>query len=147
MKTILKVSMVVSLMIFGGTVAQANMSSAKVQKQGEFSHILEAKDLVQVASKLEKSKQNKALSLLKQAKKALSEAPASAESRELHKEISAIEQAIKTQKNTDQMYAKTIVKFDAYINKVKQWGYEIRAHDEEAADREKFKEESKANAF
>ena len=139
--------MVVSLMIFSASIAQASNTSVKVQKKGEFTHILEAKDLVQVASKLEKSKQQKALALLKQAKNALSSAPASAEKKELQKEISAIEQAIKTQKNTDDMYSRTIFKFDAYINRIKQWGYEIRAHEEEAADIEKFKEESKANAF
>ena len=142
--------MVLSLMLFGASYAEAssaNTQSVKVEQKGEFSHIFEAKDLVQVASKLENSKQKKALSLLAQAKAELKKAPASAESKALNKEIVAIEHAIKNKQDTSEMYARTIVKFNAYINRVKNWGYEIRAHEEEASDREKFKEEEKANAF
>jgi len=150
MKQIIKISVVVSLLIFGGSVLEAssaNTNSHKVVQKGEFSNILHAKDLVQVASKLENRNTAKALDLLHQAKASLQKAPASAEKQELNSEISALEDAIKSKKNTDAMYSRTITKFDAYINRVKQWGYEIRAHDEEAADIEKFKEESKANAY
>jgi len=148
MKQIIKISMAASLLIFGVSTLEASSSTShKVVQKGEFSNILHAKDLVQVASKLENSKSSKALELLNQAKASLEKAPESTQKQDLESEITNLQNAIKSKKDTDGMYSRTITKFDAYINKVKQWGYEIRAHEEEAADIEKFKEESKANAF
>ncbi len=149
MKKILKVSALVSLMLFGSMplLANSSNSSKSVQQQSHFKPILEAVDLVQVASKLDKSSQKKALSLLHKAKMELQKAPASAESKELKTKIAAIEKAIKNNEATDKLYADTIFKFDAYINKVKQWGYEIRAHDEEMTDIKKFKTEEKSDVY
>ncbi len=149
MKKILKVSAFVSLMLFGSIPLLANSSntSKSVQQQSHFKPILEAADLVQVASKLDKSNQKKALSLLDKAKVELQKASVSTESKELKIKIAAIEKAIKNNKVTGKLYTDTIFKFDAYINKVKQWGYEIRAHDEEATDIKNFKSKEKSNAY
>lgn len=148
MKKILKVSALVSLMMLGSVPLLASPSGAKnVQEQSHFKPILEAKDLVQVASKLDASKPQKALSLLAKAKKVLQAAPATSESKELHMQIAAIEKAIKNNEATDKLYADTIYKFNAYINKVKKWGYEIRAHEEEMKDIQRFKTEEKSNVY
>jgi len=150
MKGILKISVVLSLMLFGGSLAEAsslNSNSKNVQQQKHFKPVLEAEDLVQVAAKLDKSKQQRALSLLAKAKVALQKSPASAETKELKMKIGAIEKAIKSSKGTDKLYSDVIGKFDAYINKIKQWGYEIRAHDEELMDVKKFKTEEKGDVF
>ena len=149
MKKILKVSALVSLMLFGSLPLLANSSNSNksVQQQSHFKPILEAEDLVQVASRLDKSSQKKALSLLDKAQIELQKALASAESKELKTKIAAIERAIKNNEATDKLYADTIFKFDAYINKIKQWGYEIRAHDEEATDIKKYKTEEKSDVF
>ncbi len=149
MKKILKVSALVSLMLFGSLPLLANSSNSNksVQQESHFKPILEAEDLVQVASRLDKSSQKKALSLLDKAQIELQKALASAESKELKTKIAAIERAIKNNEATDKLYADTIFKFDAYINKIKQWGYEIRAHDEEATDIKKYKTEEKSDVF
>ena len=149
MKKILKVSALVSLMLFGSLplLANSSNSSKSVQQESHFKPILEAEDLVQVASRLDKSSQKKALSLLDKAQIELQKALASAESKELKTKIAAIERAIKNNEATDKLYADTIFKFDAYINKIKQWGYEIRAHDEEATDIKKYKTEEKSDVF
>ena len=149
MKEILKVSAVVSLMLFGSLplLANSSNSSKSVQQQSHFKPVLEAEDLVQVASKLDMSHHVKALSLLEKAKVELQNASVSPETKELKIKISAIEKAIKNNEATDKLYRDTISKFDAYINKVKQWGYEIRAHDEEAADIKKFKTDEKSDVY
>ncbi len=149
MKKILKVSALVSLMLFGSLplLANSSNSSKSVQQQSHFKPILEAEDLVQVASRLDKSSQKKALSLLDKAQIELQKAPASAESKELKTKIAAIERAIKNNEATDKLYADTIFKFDAYINKIKQWGYEIRAHDEEVTDIKNFKFKEKSDVY
>jgi len=149
MKNILKISVVLSLMLLGGSALEANSShsSSKNVAQQHFKPILEAEDLVQVASKLDKSKKQKSLALLAKAQRALKKAPVTAESKELKTKITAIEHAIKSNKGTDKLYADAIGKFDAYVNKVKQWGYEIRAHDEELTDIKKFKMEEKSDVY
>ncbi|WP_297433268.1 hypothetical protein [Sulfurimonas sp.] len=149
MKKILKISAVVSLMLFGSLplLANSSNSSKSVQQQSHFKPVLEAEDLVQVASKLDKSNHVKALSLLDKAESALQKASVSPETKELKTKISAIEKAIKNNEATDKLYSDTIFKFDAYINKIKQWGYEIRAHDEEMTDIQKFKTEEKGDVY
>jgi len=149
MKKILKVSAVVSLMLFGSLplLANSSNSSKSVPQQSHFKPVLEAEDLVQVASKLDKSHHAKALSLLDKAKVELQKASVSPETKELKTKISAIEKAIKNNEATDKLYSDTIFKFDAYINKIKQWGYEIRAHDEEATDVKNFKFKEKSDVF
>jgi len=149
MKKILKVSALVSLMLFGSLplLANSSNSSKSVQQQSHFKPILEAEDLVQVASKLDKSRQKKALSLLDKAQMELRKAPVSTETKELKTKIAGIEKAIKNNEATDKLYSDVIFKFDAYINKIKQWGYEIRAHDEEATDIKNFKVKEKSDVF
>jgi hypothetical protein len=149
MKKILKISVVLSLMLFGGSLLEASSvnSSKSIQHQGHFKSILEAEDFVQVAAKLDKTKTQRALALLSKAKVALQKAPVSTETKELNMRIGTIEKAIKSNKKTGELYSNVIGKFDAYINKVKQWGYEIRAHNEELMDVKKFKTEEKGDVF
>jgi hypothetical protein len=150
MKRILKVSVVLSLMLFGGSLLEASSMSHQSKSavsKGHFKPVLEAEDLVQVAAKLDKSKTKKALALLEKAQASLHKAAATKETKELKGKIAAIEKAIKNGQGTDKLYHDTIFKFDSYINKVKQWGYEIRAHDEEMTDVQKFKMESKGDVF
>jgi hypothetical protein len=150
MKRILKVSVVLSLILFGGSLLEANSMSNQSKNavsKGHFKPVLEAEDLVQVAAKLDKTKRQKALALLEKAQSKLQKAAVTQETKDLKGKIVAIEKAIKNGERTDKLYHDTIFNFDAYINKVKQWGYEIRAHDEEMTDVQKFKMESKGDLF
>lgn len=149
MKKLFKVSAVLSLLLFGGSLLVASsIGNNKVHaQQNQFKPVLEAEDLVQVAAKLDKSKQKKALMFLDKAKSELKKAKVSSETKELRTKIIAIEKAIKNNKKTDKLYSDVIFRFDAYINRIKQWGYEIRAHDEEAIDIKNYKFKEKSNVF
>ncbi|WP_457750143.1 hypothetical protein [Sulfurimonas sp.] len=151
MKKVLKISMIAFAMLLGSSAAVASplngMGKNMHKSQGSFSPVLEAEDFVQVASKLDKSNRAKSLSFLERAQAALKKAPASAEIKELKVKIDAIKKAIKNNEKADKLYLDVIYDFNSYINKIKDWGYEIRAHDEEATDIRNFKMKEKSDVF